>query len=49
MISGTNNANTTARAISASNCPIAVAVSISPRKRAANQPARLRIIRNNGT
>ena len=40
IINGTNRAKTTARAISVWNCPIAVAVSISPKNRAANQPAR---------
>ena len=45
MISGTNSASTTALSISFSNTPMAVAVSISPRKSAASQPARLRIMR----
>ena len=40
MISGTNNASTTALAISFSKNPIAVAVSISPRKSTTSQPAR---------
>ncbi len=44
MISGTKSASTTAFSISLSNTPMAVAVSISPRKSAASQPARLRII-----
>ena len=42
ITSGTNRASTTARAISASNHPIAVAVSISPMNSAASQPARRR-------
>ena len=45
MISGTNSASTTARSISRSKKPIAVAVSISPRKSAVSQPARFWIIR----
>ena len=49
IINGTKRAKTTARAISVSNCPIAVAVSISPRNKAASQPARLRIIRGRDT
>ena len=40
MMSGTNSASTTARSISFSKNPIAVAVSISPRKRADSHPAR---------
>ena len=44
MISGTNSASTTARSISRSNAPIAVAVSISPRNSAVSQPARFWII-----
>ena len=40
MISGTNSASTTARAISFSKYPIAVAVSISPTNRIASHPAR---------
>ena len=40
MMSGTNSASTTARSISASKTPIAVAVSISPRKSTVSQPAR---------
>ena len=40
MMSGTNSASTTAFAISSSNAPIAVAVSISPRKSAVSHPAR---------
>ena len=45
MIRGTNSASTTARAISSSKNPIAVAVSISPRNRTTSQPARFLIIR----
>src|SRR5438034_8168349 len=44
MISGTNSASTTARAISASKKPIAVAVSISPMNSAASHPPRFRSI-----
>ena len=40
MISGTKRARTTARAISFSKNPIAVAVSISPRNRTTSHPAR---------
>ena len=40
MMSGTKSASTTARSISASKAPIAVAVSISPRKSAVSHPAR---------
>ena len=40
MMSGTNSASTTAFEISASNAPIAVAVSISPMNSAVSQPAR---------
>ena len=47
MMSGTNSASTTAREISASKAPIAVAVSISPRNSAVSQPARLWIIFQN--
>ena len=47
MISGTNSARTTALAISFSKKPIAVAVSISPRKSAVSQPARFCTIRPN--
>ncbi len=42
MISGTNSASTTARAISSSKKPIAVAVSISPTNSTASQPPRFR-------
>jgi hypothetical protein len=45
MIRGTNSASTTARAISASKAPMAVAVSISPRNSALSQPARFWIMR----
>ena len=45
MMSGTNSASTTALAISCSKKPIAVAVSISPRKSAESQPARFRSMR----
>ena len=38
MMSGTNSASTTARAISSSKWPIAVAVSISPRNSTSSQP-----------
>ena len=41
MMSGTNSARTTARAISFSKNPIAVAVSISPTNSTASQPAAL--------
>ena len=41
MMSGMNSESTTARSISPSKCPIAVAVSISPRKSAHSQPAAL--------
>ena len=41
MINGTNSVRTMAREISASNAPMAVAVSISPRNNAVSQPARL--------
>src|SRR4051794_28058978 len=44
MISGMNSASTTARAISFSKKPIALAVSISPRNSADSQPTRLRVI-----
>jgi hypothetical protein len=44
MISGTKSASTTARSISCSKCPIAVAVSISPKNSAVSQPARFLII-----
>ncbi len=44
MMSGTKSARTTARAISPSKRPIAVAVSISPMKSADSHPARLRTI-----
>ena len=44
MMSGTNRASTTARAISCSKKPMAVAVSISPRNRTTSQPPRLRTI-----
>src|ERR1043166_795446 len=44
MINGTNNASTTARAISCSKNPIAVAVNNSPINKMTSQPARLRII-----
>ena len=44
MMSGTNRARTTARAISLSKNPMAVAVSISPRNRTTSQPARFLII-----
>ena len=47
MISGTNSASTTARAISFSKKPIAVAVSISPRNSTVSQPARFCTIRRN--
>ena len=40
MMSGTKSASTTARAISASKAPIAVAVSISPTNSTVSQPAR---------
>jgi hypothetical protein len=40
MMSGTNSARVTARWISCSNAPIAVAVSISPRNSAVSHPAR---------
>ena len=40
MISGTNSASTTARAISSSKYAIAVAVSISPRNSTESQPPR---------
>ena len=45
MMSGTNSASTTARAISSSKCAIAVAVSISPTKSTESQPARFLIMR----
>ncbi len=45
MMSGMNSANTTARAISFSKNPIALAVNISPRNSTESQPTRLRIIR----
>ena len=48
MMSGTKSASTTARAISSSKRPIAVAVSISLRKRTISQPARLRTSVQNG-
>src|SRR5437879_2024026 len=38
MINGTNNASTTALAISPSKNPMAVAVSISPKKRTTSHP-----------
>ena len=44
MISGTNRARTTARAIESSKWPMALAVSISPRNRIASHTARLRTI-----
>ena len=44
MINGTNNARTTALAISFSKKPIAVAVSISPRNSTTSHPARFLII-----
>ena len=47
MIKGTNRASTTALAISCSKKPIAVAVSISPRKRTASHPARFLTIPQN--
>ena len=46
MMSGMNSASTTARAISFSKKPIALAVSISPRNRTHSQPTRLRIMRD---
>ena len=45
MMRGMNSASTTARAISFSKKPIALAVSISPRNSTLSQPTRLRIIR----
>ena len=45
MMSGTKSASTTARAISASKYPIAVAVSISPRNKTTSHPARFFIMR----
>ena len=42
MTSGMKSASTTADWISASKCPIALAVSISPRKSSESQPPRLR-------
>ena len=48
MMSGTKRASTTARAISSSKRPIAVAVSISLRKSTISQPARLRTSVQNG-
>ena len=42
MMSGTKSARMTARAISPSKRPMAVAVSISPMKSAESQPARFR-------
>ena len=47
MISGTKRARTTARAISSSKKPIAVAVSISLRKSMMSQPARFLTMRAN--
>ena len=43
MMRGTNSASTTARAISSSKRPMAVAVSISLRNSTSSQPARLRM------
>jgi len=48
MMSGTNKASTTAFSISASKCPIAVAVNISPRNKITSQPARFLTIVQNG-
>lgn len=44
MISGMNSVSTTAFSSSPSKCCMALAVNISPRKSAASQPARLRIM-----
>ena len=49
MISGMKRASTTARSISAEKKPMAVAVNISPTKRMASHPARLRTICPNVT
>ena len=49
ITSGTNSASTTARAISSSYRPIALAVSISPTNSAASQPARFLIIEKKPT
>ena len=43
MMRGTKSASTTARAISSSKRPMAVAVSISLRNRMSSQPVRLRM------
>jgi hypothetical protein len=48
MIRGTKSARTTARSISFSKKPMAVAVSISPRNRTVSQPARRRSMDANG-
>jgi hypothetical protein len=44
MISGTNRASTTARAMSSSKCVMALAVSISPRNSSVSQPPRFWIM-----